>query len=345
MNKQYSDNNFVTATILGGLGNQLFQIFTTISYAIDNNCQFVFPNHKELEHGENMTARYTYWDSFLKDLQSNLNNENDIHYQIKYMESSDGTYTKFPDVGNVLGVKETRPTTMPTDTTLSQETEIYTKGLRLKQNTINSSGLHNEVRPNVSLFGYFQSFKYFEHNYNKITELINLKNQKQEILNIFESIPNNSDFFKNTISLHFRLSDYVKYQNYFVLLDDNYYVDSLQTIIKNRNTQFKVIYFCEEEDTDLVTTRIENIIKILNSRGIHNCVFYQYPSILEDWQQMLLMSLCEHNIIANSSFSWWGAYFNENQNKIVCYPSRYYATGVNKNTSDLYPENWTMINV
>jgi len=294
-------DNFITCMLLGGLGNQIFQIFATISYAIDNDRKFTFPNHKELEHGEGMTARYTYWDTFLHKLQSYLNNEEDIHCHIRFMESLYGTYYKFPKLETI----------------------------------------HNNK--NVSLFGYFQSYKYFEHNYNKITELIDLKNQKQEILNTFNLIHN--DFFENTISLHFRISDYVNTQNYFLLLDDEYYINSLQTIIKNNDTQYRVIYFCEEQDTQLVTSRIENIIKILNSRGIHNCVFCKSPSMMEDWQQMLLMSLCSHNIIANSSFSWWGAYFNENKNKIVCYPSQYYAKGVNKNTSDLYPENWSKIDV
>ncbi len=325
MNNQYLNNNFITVTILGGLGNQLFQIFTTISYAIDNNYKFIFPNHKELEHDDSMTIRYTYWDSFLKNLQLYLNKENDIHYQIKFMESSDGSFTKLPNLEN------------------SSLLNFNHAMCQMTQNNLLDCNL--SLRSNVNLFGYFQSFKYFEHNYDKITELINLKKQKQEILNIFESVPNNNDFFKNSISLHFRISDYIKYKNYFILLNDDYYVDSLQTIIKNNNVQFKVIYFCEEQDINSVTSRIENIIKNLNSRGIHNCVFYQYPSILEDWQQMLFMSLCEHNIIANSSFSWWGAYFNENQNKIVCYPSQYYVTGVNKNTLDLYPENWTKIQV
>ena len=61
---------------------------------------------------------------------------------------------------------------------------------------------------------------------------------------------------------------------------------------------------------------------------------------IEDWEQMLLMSLCQHNIIANSSFSWWGAYFNNNE-KIVCYPSIW--NGSTNEIDDLFPKNWNKI--
>jgi hypothetical protein len=64
---------------------------------------------------------------------------------------------------------------------------------------------------------------------------------------------------------------------------------------------------------------------------------------LDDWEQMLLMSLCEHNIIANSTFSWWGAYLNSNVEKIVCYPDQWFSPKANKDTSDLFLEDWVKI--
>jgi hypothetical protein len=66
-------------------------------------------------------------------------------------------------------------------------------------------------------------------------------------------------------------------------------------------------------------------------------------SKLSDWEQLLLMSLCEHNIIANSTFSWWSGYFNTNQNKIICYPSQWFGPNIVHCTSDLFPKNWFKI--
>jgi hypothetical protein len=81
---------------------------------------------------------------------------------------------------------------------------------------------------------------------------------------------------------------------------------------------------------------------ITNGRDIQ---FHFVRDTIADWQQMLLMSVCDHNIIANSTFSWWGAYLNANQTKIVCYPSLWFGYGVSHDTRDMFPETWKKVDV
>jgi hypothetical protein len=65
---------------------------------------------------------------------------------------------------------------------------------------------------------------------------------------------------------------------------------------------------------------------------------------MADWEQILLMSGCTHHIIANSSFSWFGAYFNSNKDKIVCYPNVWFCgSGSNIRVDDLFPPEWQKI--
>jgi hypothetical protein len=71
--------------------------------------------------------------------------------------------------------------------------------------------------------------------------------------------------------------------------------------------------------------------------------FTKVDSNLTDWEQMLLMSIGKHNIIANSSFSWWGAYFNEINDNIVCYPNIWFGPSLKYDMKDLFPNDWIKI--
>ena len=77
-----------------------------------------------------------------------------------------------------------------------------------------------------------------------------------------------------------------------------------------------------------------------NNLGIE-ATFVSHNSGDDSWQDMYLMSKCTHNIIANSSFSFWGAMLNKNENKIVIAPKKWFNDNdIEKSTKDIYPENW-----
>jgi hypothetical protein len=197
---------------------------------------------------------------------------------------------------------------------------------------------------NIKLEGYYQSYKYFENYKDKIFDLIQLKNKQLIIKNKI----NNFDF-DNCISIHFRLGDYKKFPKIHPITSFEYYLNSLKYILEkrysnnNNNKKINIIYFHEN-------TYIEDIIDVNNLMnklmdnfdGIQFNLF-EVSKDLSDWEQVLLMSLCHDNIIPNSTFSWWGAYFNDYEDKIVTYPDTWFGVGANHDTKDLCPPSWKCI--
>ncbi len=286
----------LTCQLMGGLGNQLFQIFATISYAIKSKNAFAFQNIEKLIFS-NSTIRETFWTTFLSKLKFCLIKE-------------------FPE--DIILLKE--------------------NGFMF--NEIDNNQLMNK---NTCLFGYFQSYKYFEEYYDTICDLINLDFQKKEVI-VKSGLT--EEYLNNTISMHFRLGDYKKLPNHHPILTYKYYKKCLQFFetIKNISSELKmltilnVLYFCEDDDVEDVIITINKLEK-----KFPNYNFIRASNLLKDYEQMLLMSCCANNIIANSSFSWWGAYFNSNPQKVVCYPNIWFGPACNHNTSDLFPLSWYKI--
>jgi hypothetical protein len=142
------------------------------------------------------------------------------------------------------------------------------------------------------------------------------------------------------ISAHFRFGDYKNYPNIYTLLTATYYKNALNNILKDGIKEYKVLYFCENDSVN----EVNEIIDTLKS-DFPQINFIRADPQLEDWEQMLLMSLCKHNIIANSTFSWWGAYLNTNPEKIVCYPDQWFSPKAKKDTSDFCLDDWKKITI
>lgn len=275
----------------GGLGNQLFQIFTTIAYALEYSKPFFFLNNHQLGTGKNgETIRYTYWGTFLSGLKPFLKNVDQLP-QLMIIQEKGFNYEPLPE----------------------------------NLNTNNST----------LLLGYFQSPKYFDKYKNIICRIIKLDNKK---LMVKENV---DYYFNNFISMHFRLGDYKKYSHIYPILNQTYYCNSISYILEKSTNKCKyILYFCEDSDVNDVT----KTINFLQTK-FPLLSFVRANPLLQDWEQLLLMSLCQNNIIANSTFSWWGAYLNENPDKIVCYPEQWFQPETGNDTSDLFLKDWNPVSL
>jgi len=286
----------ITCNLMGGLGNQLFQIFATISYAFNHVVEYNFLNTTTLGNGT--TIRYTFWNNIFKKLQPALINT--LPYGMALIREPHFKYTELP----IAGLIKTQ---------------------------------------NICIYGYFQSYKYFDSNYYTIYNLLNIDELNREVLKKLEKNPDNYSFTKNdlssSISMHFRLGDYKNLTHFHPIMPCDYYIKSLKYILE-KYTPKTVLYFCEEEDIKTVEETVQKC-----KYQFPRLEFIRVSNEFADWEQLLLMSNCNHHIIANSSFSWWGAYIGfkkNNQNKLICYPSLWFTH--NENTDDLFPPKWIRIN-
>lgn len=289
--------DMLTCFLMGGLGNQLFEIFTTIAYAITFRHRFVFLDTYVLtDGGPQTTVRYTYWKTFLNRLAGSLSPS--INYHSIISESG----FPFNDAEMRKQLSETQ-----------RNDRVY------------------------MLRGYFQSYKYFQHHYATIRKIIGLEDMKQAVI---DKLSYDKDLLARCVSLHFRIGDYKHIQQVHPVMTRMYYQRCLEHIQQHTppNQPFTVLYFCEDADIEDVSNVISALTPLFPLY-----TFQRGENTLADWEQMLLMSNCRHNIIANSSFSWWAAYFNDHQDKIVCYPSMWFGPYAPNNTKDLCPPTWTRI--
>lgn len=183
---------------------------------------------------------------------------------------------------------------------------------------------------NGYLSGYWQGEKFFHGAEDAVIadfafdiEKFDAKNKEiaKEIINA------------NSVSIHIRRGDYYSDPDSYKILGDicglDYYNKALQKIV---DLVSEPIFYVFSDEPQWVK---ENL-------NIPNAHYIDWNRGESSFNDMLLMSLCKHNIIANSSFSWWGAYLNRNNNKIVLAPGTWNRITKNKSL-DIVPANWIRI--
>lgn len=169
---------------------------------------------------------------------------------------------------------------------------------------------------NLYLNGYWQSEKYFKEYRSAILTMLSATKEKyQEFSKIIKT---------NSVSIHIRRTDYLTSNGYHPVQPKEYFDKALQYI----NNYEKIYVFSDDIEWCINNLKYPNI-EFING----------YDNIDDLW----MMSMCSHNIISNSTFSWWGAWLNPNQNKIVIAPNNWFGLQANLNTSDIIPKEWVKI--
>jgi hypothetical protein len=256
---------------MGGLGNQLFQIFTVMAYALRNGLEFTFQNCDELPVGP---GRPTSWHTLLSELT---------------------------------------PFLLPKTIFKGFET-VKEKGFRYDP-------LPDPTARELVFYGYFQSARYFQQEFKTI----------QEILDIPAKINTMRTRFPDTVRqacMHFRITGYRELPGCHPVAPYEYYKWAVSQVEES-----EILYFNQPEDKGEVT----EIISQLN-REFPDKKFVSADQELQDWEQLLLMSCCQSHIIANSSFSWWGAMLGNSSN--VYYPCNWFGPDLGHSIKDLVLPNW-----
>lgn len=169
---------------------------------------------------------------------------------------------------------------------------------------------------NMILNGYFQSEKYFLDFKEEIINLFVISNENVKIINDYLPVG------KSITSVHVRRGDYKQHLDYFHLCDINYFNKCMELI----GDSFFIfisddINWCKE-----------------NFGNNSNCFF---PNFNSDVLDFTLMTICDNNIMSNSTFSWWGSYLNKNSK--VYAPKKWFNFKGPVDVSDLYRSEWILV--
>lgn len=259
----------ITSFLMGGLGNQMFQISKALSEGYENGIEVVFRPSSFIPMNGNQPTEY------LDNIYRNLTFK-EIDENLERISEPSWSFNK---------------------------TNIF-------------------YYKSIEFYGYYQSSKNFKSQSEKIKDCF-LPTQQfiNKIKNLYPKI-----FGENSVSIHVRRGDYVGISEILPVIDKTYIDESLNQIGKHSH----IFIFSNDKEWCKENLNYENSTVVEG---------------LEDYEELWSISLCNHNIMSNSSFSWWGSYLNLNKNKKVIVPSVWFGSKGEKNYQDIYEDEWIKINV
>jgi len=294
----------IIVKLQGGLGNQMFQYAVGRQLSIINNTTLKLD--LSFIKDKKLREHFTLRDFELEAL--NINCEYSSLDDVKHFANN-----------NIISKIKRK----------FANTKLLTeKGKRFQSEVLDSG-------KEIYLDGYWQSEKYFEKIRTELLSEFSLKKSSLDKLNNNESLKQIKELIEssNSIAIHFRRGDYVTdtvTNQFHGTCSIQYYQDAIKLLAQKVQSPH---FFLFSDDPEWV---------------LNNRVADDFPTTvvttLDMHFDMYLMSLCKHNIIANSSFSWWGAWLNRNSEKLVIAPEKWFADcNMNDQTIDLIPEKWIRI--
>lgn len=198
--------------------------------------------------------------------------------------------------------------------------DVINTDIRITENDWSFKEVEIPNNKSIEFFGYYQSSKNFK-GYEK--EIINMfspdNNFKNKMLKKYDSLNK-----EKTVSVHIRRGDYLKFLNIHPVISESYINECLRQI----SDYDHVFIFTDDKKWVIDNLKIENSTIVSE----------------EDWEELWMMSMCKYNVISNSTFSWWGSYLNLNPDKKIYCPSVWFSSEGPKNYSDIFEDNFIIIN-
>ncbi|MBN9351771.1 MAG: alpha-1,2-fucosyltransferase [Chitinophagaceae bacterium] len=189
--------------------------------------------------------------------------------------------------------------------------------------------IFNQAKP-IYLQGCWLSEKYFEDIDAEVRKVFVFRSCSNQSSALADKIRDDS----SSVSIHLRRGDYLQSDIHLKLDYPKYLTGAIRKIKTGVENPSLYIFSDDMDHTKKLFS--DNTI---NGFPLH---FVDWNSGEDSWQDMYLMSLCRHNIICNSTFSWWAAWLNKNPDKMVVCPEKWFTTDF-LNDNDIVPEGWIQI--